>query len=119
MEPVDWWPDGSALLLLQLVDGRHRLHRYDLASGTLTTLDTEPGSITAAAVRPDGEVWYRVHNGLHPATLLAVGSTTPLLEPAGGTAPPAGRSSRGGSRTPTASASTGSSSAPRATARTR
>ena len=90
VEPVDWWPDGSALLLLQLEDGRHHLHRYDLASGTLTTLETEPGSITAAAVRPDGEVWYRVHNGLHPATLLAVGSTTPLLEPAGATAP-AGR----------------------------
>src|SRR4029077_2221082 len=35
VEPVDWWPDGSALLLLQLVDGRHRLHRYDLADGTL------------------------------------------------------------------------------------
>ncbi|HEY4188886.1 MAG TPA: prolyl oligopeptidase family serine peptidase [Candidatus Limnocylindrales bacterium] len=90
VEPVDWWPDGSALLLLQLTDGRNRLHRYDLASGALTTLDTEPGSITAAAVRPDGEVWYRVHNGLHPATLLAVGSTTPLLE-AEGPGAPAGR----------------------------
>ncbi len=38
-------------------------------------------------MRPDGEVWYRVHNGLHPATLLAVGSTTPLLAPEGSTAP--------------------------------
>src|SRR4029079_818879 len=87
VEPVDWWADGSALLLLQLVDGRHHLHRYDLATGPVTRLETEPGSITAAAVRPDGEVWYRVHNGLHPATLLAVGSTTPLLAPEGSTAP--------------------------------
>ena len=53
----------------------------------VTPLETEPGSITAAAVRPDGEVWYRVHNGLHPATLLAAGSTTPLLAPEGSTAP--------------------------------
>lgn len=87
VEPVDWWPDGSALLLLQLVDGRHRLHRYDLGTGALETLDTEPGSITAAAVRPDGEVWYRVHAGPHPARLLAAGSPTPLLSPDGPTAP--------------------------------
>ncbi len=87
VQPADWWPDGSALLLLQLVEGRHRLHRYELATGALTTLETEPGSITAAAVRPDGEVWYRVHNGTHPARLLAVGSATPLLEAQGAGAP--------------------------------
>ena len=91
VEPADWWPDGSALLLLQLVDGRHRLHRYDLATGATTPLDTEPGSITAAAVRPDGEVWYRVHNGLAPGAAPARSArTTPLLEPDGAAAP-AGR----------------------------
>jgi dipeptidyl aminopeptidase/acylaminoacyl peptidase len=90
VEPVDWWPDASAILLLQLVEGRHRLHRYDLATGRCTTLDTEPGSITAAAVRPDGSVWYRVHHGEHPARLLEVGSHEPLLAPDGPRAP-AGR----------------------------
>ena len=30
-EPADWWPDASAVLLVQLVDGRNYLHRYDLA----------------------------------------------------------------------------------------
>ncbi len=87
VEPVDWWPDASALLLLQLVDGRHRLHRYDLATGAVTALEHETGSITGAAVRPDGEVWYRVHRGEHPARLLAVGSPTPLLVPDGPAAP--------------------------------
>ncbi len=87
VEPADWWPDASALLLLQLVDGRHRLHRYELASGEVTALDHEVGSITAAAVRPDGAVWYRVHRGEHPARLLAVGSPTPLLVPDGPVAP--------------------------------
>jgi dipeptidyl aminopeptidase/acylaminoacyl peptidase len=59
--------------------GRHRLYRYELATGALTALDTEPGSITAAAVRPDGEVWYRGHRGEHPARLLRVGSDEPIL----------------------------------------
>ncbi len=87
VEPVAWWPDASAILLLQLEAGRHRLHRYELASGAIKTLDTINGSITGAAVRPDGEVWYRAHNGEHPARLLRVGSTEPLLEPDGPRAP--------------------------------
>jgi dipeptidyl aminopeptidase/acylaminoacyl peptidase len=90
VEPADWWPDASALLLLQLVDGRHRLHRYDLRTGAVTALEHETGSITGAAVRPDGEVWYRVHRGEHPARLLAVGSPIPLLV-ADGPAAPDGR----------------------------
>lgn len=87
VEPIDWWPDGSALLLLNLEAGRHHLYRYDIDGARLTQLDTEPGSITAAAVRPDGSVWYRGHNGEHPARLLAVGSSTALLEAQGPAAP--------------------------------
>lgn len=80
-EPVDWWPDASALLLAELHEGRHRLHRYDLATGTVTLLPTRPGSITGARVRPDGTVWYRVQNGETLGVLLAVGSDEPLLPP--------------------------------------
>ncbi len=90
VDVAGWWPDGSALLLLQLVDGRHRLHRHDIASGVTTPLASEPGAITAAAVRPDGQVWYRGHNGEHPAQLRAVETEDPLLEPDGPRAP-AGR----------------------------
>jgi dipeptidyl aminopeptidase/acylaminoacyl peptidase len=90
VEPVDWWGDGSALLLLNLEAGRHRLYRYDIEAARLTVLETEPGSITAAAVRPDGTVWYRGHNGEHAARLLEAGDSTPLLE-AGGTPAPVGR----------------------------
>lgn len=90
VEPADWWPDASALLLLQLEAGRHRLHRYDLATGEVTALDTGPGSITAAAVRPDGAVWYRGHSGRSPALLLEAGIPTPLLV-ADGPVAPAGR----------------------------
>jgi dipeptidyl aminopeptidase/acylaminoacyl peptidase len=87
VEPVDWWPDGAALLLLNLQDGRHHLYRYDIEARRLSELETEPGSITAAAVRPDGTVWYRGHNGEHPARLLAVGDSTALLEAPGPLAP--------------------------------
>ncbi len=82
-----WWPDGSAVLLLQLVEGRHRLHRHDIDRVETSPIASEPGSITAAAVRPDGEVWYRGHNGEHPAQLRAVGAARPLLEPDGPRAP--------------------------------
>lgn len=78
-EVADWWPDASAVLLVELVDGRDRLHRYDLASGELTTLPTRPGSVTGARVRPDGSVWYRVQAGEHPGILLEVGRTEPIL----------------------------------------
>ncbi len=90
VEPVGWWPDGEALLLLVLQAGRHELYRYDVSTSSATRLETEPGSITAAGVRPDGSVWYRGHNGAHPARLLAVGSDEPLLE-ADGPAAPGGR----------------------------
>jgi dipeptidyl aminopeptidase/acylaminoacyl peptidase len=87
-EATDWWPDVSALLLVELHDGRHVLHRYDLGGDRLTTLPTEPGSMTGARVRPDGAVWYRLASGERPGVLLELGRNEPLLGPEGA---PAGR----------------------------
>ena len=78
-EVVDWWPNGSAVLLAELDGGRHRLHRYDLADGRVTNLETRPGSMSGARVRPDGSVWYRLQNGEHPGVLLEVGREEPIL----------------------------------------
>jgi len=78
-EVTDWWPDGSAVLLAELRDGRHVLHRYDLADGEITTLATVPGSMTGARVRPDGSVWYRLANGERPGVVLQVGRDEPVL----------------------------------------
>lgn len=86
-EVTDWWPDGSAVLLAELADGRHRLHRYDLATGALTLLPTNAGSINGARVRPDGAVWYRLQSGERPAVLHEVGRAEPILD--GGPAPAA------------------------------
>ncbi len=80
-EVTDWWPDGSALLLAELRDGRHVLHRYDLDGDGLTTLPTEPGSMTGARVRPDGRVWYRLASGERPGAVFELGRAAPLLAP--------------------------------------
>lgn len=53
----DWWPDGSALLLANRVEGRDRLYRFGLADGGLEPVETEPGVVFKARVRPDGRVW--------------------------------------------------------------
>ena len=60
--PVDvagWWPDASALLLVHRHEARDTLQRLDLRTGELSLLHDPQGSITGAAVRPDGAVWLR------------------------------------------------------------
>jgi hypothetical protein len=52
---VDWWPDGSALLA-NLVEGRHRLYRYDVEAGDTTPIEHPEGQISGGRVRPDGGV---------------------------------------------------------------
>jgi dipeptidyl aminopeptidase/acylaminoacyl peptidase len=70
----DWWPDASAVLLHHESAGRQQLLRADLATGDVTTLLDEPGTISVAAVRSDGEVWFR-----HDA-----GATHPVIRDLGG-----------------------------------
>lgn len=67
---LDWWPDGSAVLLQQLLDGRHRLFRFDLASGRVTPIPTPPGAIDDARVRPDGRVWFTHGDGVRSRRVL-------------------------------------------------
>ena len=53
----DWWPDGSALLLVNRRDGRDRLFRYDVSTGEHQVMFDHSGLIWKARVRPDGRVW--------------------------------------------------------------
>jgi dienelactone hydrolase len=55
---ADWYPDGAALLLHHEHAGRSQLYRFGLASRKLERLATEPGTVEAARVRPDADVWY-------------------------------------------------------------
>jgi pimeloyl-ACP methyl ester carboxylesterase len=54
----DWWPDATALLVVNLFEGRSRIFRYDLESGALTGVPSEPGFVWKTRVRPDGRVWF-------------------------------------------------------------
>jgi dipeptidyl aminopeptidase/acylaminoacyl peptidase len=85
--PADWWPDASSLLLVQLVDGRGRLHRYEIETGRLEPLPVPEGSVSGARVRPDGKVWYLLSSGAAPPRVREVGREEPLFEPDGPAAP--------------------------------
>ncbi|MFI7116787.1 prolyl oligopeptidase family serine peptidase [Amycolatopsis sp. NPDC049868] len=85
-----WYPDARALLVVHFHQGRSSLHRYDLASGELSSLDTPPGRIGGAGVRPDGTVEYSWSSAAQPTAVrarTAGGEDSVLLEPPGERAP--------------------------------
>jgi dipeptidyl aminopeptidase/acylaminoacyl peptidase len=84
---AEWYPGASALLLEHDHAGRTELYRYDVAEWTLSRLDTPTGTIGAATVRPDQELWYAHSSGAHPTSLVRAGGAA-LLEPPGDPAPP-------------------------------
>ena len=121
VEPADWWPDGVRAAAAQLLEAAAiALYRYDLATGALTTGSRpEPGSITAAGVRPDGDGLVPRPQRHAPGAAARGRLDDAAARGRGRRAPRrAARSSRGGSRTRTASASTASWSARTATVRT-
>ncbi|HUG64404.1 MAG TPA: prolyl oligopeptidase family serine peptidase [Gaiellaceae bacterium] len=67
---ADWWPDSSALLLVNVAEGRSHLYRYEVESGALTPIPTEPGYIWKARVRPDGRVWFLHEQGSRQRLVL-------------------------------------------------
>jgi dienelactone hydrolase len=87
VEVADWWPDGSALLLVHTYLGRDELYRLELPGATLERLPHPAGSIGGARVRPDGEVWYRWSSGASAPQVRAVGRDEPVLRPPGEPAP--------------------------------
>ncbi|WP_031466521.1 prolyl oligopeptidase family serine peptidase [Sciscionella sediminilitoris] len=87
---ADWYPDGSALLILHTHESRNTVHRFDLRTMRLTALDTPKGTIGSASARPDGSVEYSWSAASTPGkirTLGADGAERVLLEPPGPIAP--------------------------------
>jgi acetyl esterase/lipase len=86
----DWYPDGEALLIAQFDKGRSKLYRYELATATLTPLDTPPGWIGGAGARPDGAVEYTWSNAAEPPLVRVRepgGEDRVLITPPGERAP--------------------------------
>ena len=81
----DWWPDGSALLLQNRFQGRDRLYRYELGTGLLERIATDPGVIWKARVRPDGGVWF-LHEQGHRQRLVLDDTGVEVLVPESGSA---------------------------------
>ncbi len=86
---TDWWPDASALLLINTFEGRSYLYRYDLGSEELVQIPTEPGFVWKARVRPDGRVWLLHEQGRRRrlvlddmrSEVLTLGGTAPEGRP--------------------------------------
>ncbi|MGW7565044.1 S9 family peptidase [Streptomyces tendae] len=79
---AEWYPDGSALLIVHGFEARSELFRYDFAERGLTEIDTPPGTVSGATARPDGSVEYLWSSAAEPS---AVRSTTGrvVLDPPG------------------------------------
>jgi dienelactone hydrolase len=86
----DFYPDGQALLVIHTHAARSTLYRYDLESGELTRLETAPGCVGSAGVRPDGTVEYSCSSAANPSSIRALHPSGPdreLLVPPGARAP--------------------------------
>src|SRR5207253_2113956 len=83
---AEWYPDAERLLLTHDHRGRTELYRYEIATRALAKLETERGTISAARVRPDGEVWYMLDRSAEQPVVRAVGGDV-VLRPAGSPAP--------------------------------
>lgn len=82
---ASWYPDGSALLLTHQHQGRGELFSYEIASSKLTRIETQPGTISVAAVRDDGEIWYSWMSSSTPPQIRS--DDRILLKPPGERAP--------------------------------
>lgn len=86
---VDWWPDGSALLLGHDHLGRTDLHRYDLTGHRHQPLAVADGSVVGARVRDDEALWYAFTSSstMPVVRVRDADGDRPLLTPPGEPAP--------------------------------
>ncbi|MEE4544663.1 prolyl oligopeptidase family serine peptidase [Streptomyces sp. V4-01] len=78
---AEWYPDGSALLVVHDFHARSEMFRLDLASGAMTPLETPPGSVSGASARPDGTVEYLWSSAELPPAVRSTAGVTVLEAP--------------------------------------
>jgi acetyl esterase/lipase len=85
---AEWYPDGSALLIVHSFEARSELWRYELGSGELMRVETPPGTVSGATARPDGTVEYVWSSAARPSEVRSTRGGVVLDPPpatAGGT----------------------------------
>lgn len=83
---AEWYPDGSALLVVHSFEARSELFRYDLAAAELVEVETPAGSVSGATARPDGTVEYLWSSAARPSEVRSTTGTV-VLDPPGMKAP--------------------------------
>jgi dipeptidyl aminopeptidase/acylaminoacyl peptidase len=84
---AEWYHDGRGLLILRGHRARTHLHRYDLAGGGLTLIETPQGVIEEARPRPGGHVEYSWSSASRPPVIRSTSGQV-VLNAAGPAAPP-------------------------------
>jgi dienelactone hydrolase len=84
---AEWYPDGTALLVVHSFQARSEIFRYELDGGTLTRLDTPAGTVSGATARPDGTVEFLWSSAALPAEVRSTSGAV-VLDPPGDKAPP-------------------------------
>ena len=74
---AEWYPDGSALLIVHGFEARSELFRYDLATRELVPVPTPPGTVSGATARPDGTVEYLWSSAAEPPAVRSTRTLTP------------------------------------------
>ncbi|MBA0052631.1 S9 family peptidase [Streptomyces sp. AJS327] len=95
---AEWYPDGSALLVVHSHQARSDMWRYVIDGGRLVRLDTPPGSVSAAGARPapasatpeavaEAEVEFLWSSAAQPPRVLSTAGSV-VLSPPGMKPPP-------------------------------
>ncbi|MEU3923388.1 prolyl oligopeptidase family serine peptidase [Streptomyces sp. NPDC029004] len=72
---ASWYPDRAQVLIRQDRHGRTLLHRADLEACKVAPVTTPPGSLLAAAARPDGDVHYLWSTTAEPPRMQSTAGT--------------------------------------------
>ncbi|MFD7539050.1 S9 family peptidase [Streptomyces sp. NPDC059819] len=83
---AEWYPDGSALLVVHSFEARSGLFRFDLATRSLIEIETPAGSVSGATARPDGTVEYLWSSAATPSEVRSTTGEV-VLDPPGFKAP--------------------------------
>jgi len=74
--PADWSPNGGQVLLVQFARAVQRLHVYDVAERTLTSLDHPNGTYSHASFAPDGTIHVLWEDSTHPPQVISLDAAT-------------------------------------------